>query len=135
MERAKSSHAAYGFRLPFAALRWHQSSRSGCSFEEEDSSSVRETRNHRRRLAYVSTYGRNSVSRTGRAPVDDPRLLASLESQCDQQVFAGRIQDQAERSGEIGGGYFAAAVNARQDLRTGCTQIAARFGNCQFVSH
>jgi hypothetical protein len=32
----------------------------------------------------------------------DPQLLASLESQCDQQVFAGGIEDEAERSGEFG---------------------------------
>jgi hypothetical protein len=103
--------------------------------EEEDLTRVRESWDHRCGLAHVPPYGRNGVGGTGRAPVDDPRLLASLQSQCDQQVLAGGIEDEEERPGEAGRGDSAGAFAARENQRTGCTLIAPRFEKCPAVNH
>src|SRR5215469_7565224 len=70
-------------------------------------------------LAHVG----NTVSGTGRASVDASRLLAAGESQREQQVFTGGIEDETGRSGEIDRGDPAGASVARENPRTGCTQI------------
>ena len=56
-------------------------------------------------------------------------------NQRDQQVFAGGIEDEAERSGEISRGHSAGAFAAGDSRRNGCTLIAPRLQKCQFVSH
>src|SRR5208337_2675885 len=75
------------------------------------------------------------LAELGRASVDDPRLLASLESQRDQQILAGGIEDEVERSGEAGRGDSAGAFAARENRRSGCTLIAPRFKKCLVVNH
>ena len=85
-------------------------------------------------LAHVPPHGGNGAGRTGRASVDDPRLLASLQSQRDQQVLASGIEDEAERSGKTGRGDSAGAFAARENCRNGCTRIAPRFQKCHSVT-
>ena len=54
------------------------------------------------------------LAETGRASIHHPRLLRSLESQCDQQVFAGGIEHEAQRPDEPGRGHSSGAHPARE---------------------
>jgi integrase len=71
----------------------------------------------------------------GRASVDDPRLLASLESQRDQQVFTSGIEYEEKRPSQTGCGHSSSAFAARREnRRNGCTLIAPRFQKCQIAT-
>ena len=86
-------------------------------------------------MARVPPHGGDGSGGTGRASVDDPRLLASLESQRDEQVLAGRIEYEEERTGEAGRSNSADAFAAWENRGSGCTLVAPRFQKCLFVNH
>jgi hypothetical protein len=81
---------------------------------------------------FQHTFG-TVLAELGGASVDDPRLLASQESQRDQQVFTSGIEYEEKRPSETGCGHSSRAFAARREnRRNGCTLIAPRFQKCQF---
>jgi hypothetical protein len=75
----------------------------GFGVEEKDSIGVQEDRHHGSGLAHISAHGGSHAGRDGRAPIDDPRLLASQRSAHDQQVSPGNDKKQTPRAGEARG--------------------------------
>jgi len=79
-------------------------------------------------LAHIPAYVGTVLAELGEHQFDDPRLLAPQQSQCDQQVFAGGIEDKANAPGETGRGYFLPwhllpAGKTAETLHPYCTQI------------
>ena len=111
VEVTKSLQPAERFRLPFRETEGEQTARPGLRVEEEDPTCIQEDRHHRRGLAYFSAHGRVHAGGHGRTPTHDPRLLASQQSACNQQVSSGNDEEQALGAGQTGGchlaeGYF-----------------------------
>ena len=61
----------------------------------------------RRGLAHVSAHGWDDAGRDGRTSTHDPRLLASQQSPCDEQVSSSNIAEQTPGAREIGRCYLA----------------------------
>jgi hypothetical protein len=64
--------------------------------------SNRRLRHPRRGLAYLSTHGWDDAGRYGRTSTHDPRLLASQQSPCDEQVSSSNAGEQTLGAGQAG---------------------------------
>src|SRR6516162_543028 len=73
--------------------------------QEEDQTGVCRGWHHRRGLAYIPAHSRDNAGRDGRTSTHDPRLLASQQSPCDQQVSSSDSGEQTPGAREIGGCY------------------------------
>jgi hypothetical protein len=85
--------------------------------------------------AHIPTCGRNGICGTRRASVDDPRLLASRKSQCDEQVLSDGIAYEAPRSAGTGEGDSALHLPPGEPAETvapDCTQIP-RVPSCMLL--
>src|SRR5882762_7434596 len=80
-----------------------------------------------RRLAYVSAHGGKYAGGDGRASAHDPRLPASQQSECDEQVSAGHATNHASGPRQAGWSnhaqWFAASEQVNSDPINPCTPV------------
>src|SRR5258708_2022628 len=62
-----------------------------------------QSRQHWRRLAHVSAYGRDDAGRDGRTSTHDPRLFALQQSPRDEQISSSNTGKQSSRARKTGG--------------------------------
>src|SRR5713226_8655554 len=95
MEVAERLQRSWGFRFPVPSPQREEATGPCRRSQTEDPTGFFENRHHRRGLAYVSAHGRDYAGGDGRTSTHDPRLLASQQSSCDQQVSSSNTGAQA----------------------------------------
>src|SRR5712664_1767373 len=96
-----------------------------------------QSRHHWRRLAHVSAYGRDDAGRDGRTSTHDPRLFASQQSPCDEQVSLGNTGAEAPGARKTSrcdlAGWFAAGeqINSHSVVGAGAHVLGFVRGNAR----
>jgi hypothetical protein len=108
--------AATRFRLCVSSSQGTEATRSGCGSEAEDPAGFRQSRHHRRGLAYVSAHSGNDAGGDWGTSTHHPRLLAPQQSSCDKQVPAGNHQQQALGLGQACRCHFACRGAAGKEI-------------------
>src|SRR5712692_1214948 len=101
MEVAERLQRSWGFRFPVPSPQREEATGPCRRSQTEDPTGFFENRHHRRGLAYVSAHGWDHAGRDGRTSTHDPRLLASQQSSCDQQVSSSNTGAQAPAQGKL----------------------------------
>src|SRR5580658_7215400 len=101
MEVAERIQRTWGFRFPISSPQREEAARPCRRSQKEDTTRVCEGWHHRRGLAHLSAHGRNDAGRDGRTSTHDPRLLASQQSPCDEQVSSSNVAEQTPGARKI----------------------------------
>jgi hypothetical protein len=107
MEVAEQIQRTWGFRFSISSPQREEATGPCPRSEKEGPTGVCEGWHHRRGLAHVSAHGWDDAGRDGRTSTHDPRLLASQQSPCDEQVSSSNAGEQTPGTREIGRCYLA----------------------------
>src|SRR5438876_283056 len=105
--------------------------------QKEDPAGFCERRHPWRGLAHLSAHGWDDVGRYGRTSTHDPRLLASQQSPCDEQVSSGNTGAEAPGTRKISrcdlAGWFAAGeqINSHSVVGAGARVLGFVRGNAR----
>ena len=124
MEVAERLQRTRGFRFPFSSLQREETVGSGCRSQAENPTRFCRDRHPWRRLAHVSSHGRDDAGRDGGTSTHDPRLLASHQSSCDEQVSSSNAGEKTPRASKVGRCHLAGrrpfGEQANSDSVVGC---------------
>ncbi len=101
MEVAERLQRTRRFRFPVSSPQRKEATGPCCCPQAEDPACFHQSRHHWRRLAHVSAHGWDDAGRDGRTSTHDPRLLASQQSPCDEQVSSGNTGAEAPGARKI----------------------------------
>jgi hypothetical protein len=101
MEVAERIERTWGLRFPIPAPQREEAAGPCRRSQAEDSTGVCEGWRYRSGLAHVSAHGRDNAGGDGRTSTHDPRLLASQQSPCDQQISSGNTGAEAPGARKI----------------------------------
>src|SRR6266436_5397438 len=107
MEVAERIQRTWGFRFSISSPQREEAAGPWRRSEKEGPTGVCEGWHPRRGLAHVSAHGWDDAGRDGRTSTHDPRLLASQQSPCDEQVSSSDVAEQTPGTREIGRCYLA----------------------------
>src|SRR5216684_5610088 len=135
MEVADRIQRTWGFRFPVPSLQREEAAGPCRGSQKEDPTGFCERRHPRRGLAYLSAHGWYDAGRYGRTSTHDPRLLASQQSPCDEQVSSSNAGEQTLGARQAGGchlaGRFAVGkqINSRSVVGVGARVLGFVRGN------
>src|SRR6266566_2585889 len=92
-----------GICFPVPSLQREEAAEPCRGSQKEDPAGFCERRHPRRGLAYLSAHGWDDAGRYGRTSTHDPRLLASQQSPCDEQVSSSNAGEQTFGARQAGG--------------------------------
>jgi len=101
MEVAERIQRTWGFRFSISSPQREEAAGPCRRSEKEGSTGVCEGWHHGRGLAHFSTHGWDDAGRDGRTSTYDPRLLASQQSPCDEQVSSSNVAEQTPAQGKL----------------------------------
>jgi hypothetical protein len=133
VEIAKPLQQAGRFRFSFRKTARQQAAGFSFSVKEEDPACIQTNQNHGCGLAHFSALGWNHARGNGRTSTHNPRLLATQQPPCDEQIPAGDFEDQTVGTGQIGRRDFADGYFA-EDHPNPMSEVCERFRMGPFSS-
>jgi len=102
VEIAKRLQRTWGFCISLSSPQRQEATGPCRCTQTQDPAGLYGGRHNRRRLAHVSAHGWGDAGRDGRTSTHDPRLLASQQSSCDEQVSSGNTGAETPGTRKIG---------------------------------
>ena len=137
LEVADRIQRTWGFRFPVPSPQREEAAGPCRGSQKENPTGVCERWHPRRGLAYLSAHGWDDAGRDGRTSTHDPRLLASQQSPCDEQVSPSHTGEQTFGAWQAGGchlaGWFAAGeqINSYSVVGVGARVLGLVRGNAR----